>query len=537
MDMQTTLRLFPLLIGFGAALGLWRIYRATDPRDSLRGVAGGVLTLLGALFGGRAGYILMHLAFYSTHCDEILRFWLGGFNAYGAVAGAILFAALAALLIRGGMLKTLDLMILLLAPVGTTAWLGLWGEGIAYGQVLSAGTFGGVPAPDETGQLAIRFPLQFLAAATLFIILLVVEKAARNLKPGYSFALSGFFFSLHASIILWFRADPVPLWGGVRSDLLCTLALTLFFALIAGVIRARSTKSVKIEQVQKSVHTSSPSNMEESMIDLTIDTNQVRAILTGFIREELSKTGFSKLVLGLSGGLDSTLACYLAAEALGPENVLGVRMPYRTSSPESLEHAQLVIDALGVQSLTIPITDMVEPLFALFPKMDGRRRGNVMARERMIILFDQSEAFKGLVLGTGNKTEYLLGYTTLYGDSANALNPLGDLYKTQVRQLSRVMGVPEVIITKPPSADLWAGQTDEGELGFTYADVDQVLHLLVDQRLAPEEVVEKGFSRAFVHTVIERVRKSHFKRVLPPIAKIEDRENNYDFLKLTDWGV
>ena len=273
------------------------------------------------------------------------------------------------------------------------------------------------------------------------------------------------------------------------------------------------------------------------MIDLTIDTNQVRAKLTGFIREELSKTGFSKLVLGLSGGLDSTLACYLAAEALGPENVLGVRMPYRTSSPESLEHAQLVIDALGIQSLTIPITDMVEPLFTLFPEMDGRRRGNVMARERMIILFDQSEAFKGLVLGTGNKTEYLLGYTTLYGDSANALNPLGDLYKTQVRQLSRVMGVPEVIITKPPSADLWAGQTDEGELGFTYADVDQVLHLLVDQRLAPEEVVEKGFSRAFVHTVIERVRKSHFKRVLPPIAKIEDRENNYDFLKLTDWGV
>jgi NAD+ synthase len=175
-------------------------------------------------------------------------------------------------------------------------------------------------------------------------------------------------------------------------------------------------------------------------------------------------------------------------------------------------------------------------LFARFPEMDGLRRGNIMARERMIVLFDQSAAFKGLVLGTGNKTEYLLGYTTLYGDSANALNPLGDLYKTQVRQLSRALGVPEVIITKPPSADLWVGQTDEGELGFTYADVDQVLHLLVDQSASPEECVEKGFSRGFVQTVIDRVRKSHFKRVLPPIAKLDASENNYDFLRLPEWG-
>ena len=148
-------------------------------------------------------------------------------------------------------------------------------------------------------------------------------------------------------------------------------------------------------------------------------------------------------MLGLSGGLDSALACYLAAEALGPENVLAIRMPYKTSSQDSLDHAQLVIDALGVQSLTIPITEMVDPLIDRFPDMENRRKGNIMARQRMIILFDQSEAFKGLVVGTGNKTEILLGYSTLYGDSACAINPLGDLYKTQVRQLSRAMGVPQ----------------------------------------------------------------------------------------------
>jgi NAD+ synthase len=272
------------------------------------------------------------------------------------------------------------------------------------------------------------------------------------------------------------------------------------------------------------------------MIDLNIDTELVLKKLTAFIREEVAKAGYSRLVVGLSGGLDSTLACYLAVAALGKENVLGVRMPYQTSSAASLEHAQLVIDALGIASLTIPITEMVEPLFARFPEMDGLRRGNIMARERMIVLFDQSAAFKGLVLGTGNKTEYLLGYTTLYGDSANALNPLGDLYKTQVRQLSRALGVPDVIITKPPSADLWVGQTDEGELGFTYADVDQVLHLLIDAAITPEACVEKGFSRDFVQTVITRVRKSHFKRLLPPIAKLDETENNYDFLKLPEWG-
>lgn len=273
------------------------------------------------------------------------------------------------------------------------------------------------------------------------------------------------------------------------------------------------------------------------MIDLNLNTDLARTILTGFLHNEISRAGFARAVVGLSGGVDSALSCYLAAEALGPQNVLAVRMPYKSSSTESLEHAQLVIDGLGVQSVTVPITEMADPLFECFPEANPVRRGNVMARLRMIVLYDQSEAFRGLVVGTGNKTEILLGYTTLYGDAACALNPLGDLYKTQVRQLSRAIGVPEVIVAKPPSADLWLGQTDEGELGFTYAEVDQLLYLLVDQRYSPEECVTAGFAEKFVRAVVERVRRNHFKRVLPPIAKLSNRTVGYDFLYLRDWGT
>ncbi|MBN2549881.1 MAG: NAD+ synthase [Anaerolineales bacterium] len=259
------------------------------------------------------------------------------------------------------------------------------------------------------------------------------------------------------------------------------------------------------------------------MIDLTINSDLARSILSNFIHSEITQAGFSHAVIGLSGGLDSALSCYLAVEALGPQNVLAVRMPYITSNPDSLEHAQLVIDALGVQSLTIPITEMVDPLLARFPEMSNIRRGNIMARARMIILYDQSEAFHGLVVGTGNKTEILLGYTTLYGDSACALNPLGDLYKTQVRQLSRAMGIPAALIEKAPSADLWLGQTDEGELGYTYAEVDQLLYLLIDQARSPEECVAAGFTKEFVRKVVDRVERNHFKRTLPPIARLNTR--------------
>ena len=272
-------------------------------------------------------------------------------------------------------------------------------------------------------------------------------------------------------------------------------------------------------------------------IDLNINTDLATKILTGFIQSEVTRVGFSRAVVGVSGGVDSSLSCYLAAAALGPQNVLAVRMPYKSSSSDSLEHAQMVIDALGVQSKTISISKMADGLFEDIQDMSQMRRGNVMARARMIVLYDQSAAFNGLVVGTGNKTEILLGYTTLFGDSACALNPLGDLYKTQVRQLARAMGVPEVIIQKPPSADLWKDQTDEGEMGFLYEDVDRLLYLLVDMRYSPEDCVEAGFAENFVHKVVDIVRKNHFKRVLPPIAKVSNRTVGYDFLYLRDWGT
>jgi NAD+ synthase len=272
-------------------------------------------------------------------------------------------------------------------------------------------------------------------------------------------------------------------------------------------------------------------------VDLTINTDLARRILTSFIHSEITRVGFSRAVVALSGGVDSSLSCLLAAEALGAENVLAIYMPHRISSPESQEHAQMVIDQSGVETITIPITDMVDGYLNLVPDADQVRKGNVMARARMIVLYDQSEVFDGLVVGTSNKTEILLGYTTLYGDSACALNPLGDLYKTQVRQLSKAVGVPDEIIQKPPSADLWEGQTDEGELGFTYAEVDQLLYLLIDQRYKPEDCVEAGFSESFVRMVIERVRRNHFKRILPPIAKLSNRTVGYDFLYLRDWGT
>jgi NAD+ synthase len=277
--------------------------------------------------------------------------------------------------------------------------------------------------------------------------------------------------------------------------------------------------------------------MQHKKIDLTINTESVRKSLISFIRSEITKAGFSKAVVNLSGGLDSSVSCFLTAEALGAENVLALRLPYKSSSPESLAHAQMVIDTLGVQSLTIPITEMAEPLIQRFPGMNRIRQGNIMARLRMIVLYDQSVAFPGLAMGTGNKTEILLGYTTLYGDAACAINPLGDLYKTQLRQLANAIGIPTVIIDKPPSADLWIGQTDEGELGFTYPDVDQLLYLLVDQRYKPEDCVHLGFSESFVRAVIDRVRRTHYKRVMPPIAQWNSNIVNYNSLTLRDWGT
>jgi NAD+ synthase len=273
------------------------------------------------------------------------------------------------------------------------------------------------------------------------------------------------------------------------------------------------------------------------MIDLTINTDVARQILTGFIKSEVTRVGISRAVVGLSGGIDSALSLVLAVEALGAENVLAVRLPYKSSSSDSLEHAQMLIDQFKVQSKTIEITEMVDPLFIRDPEITKHRKGNIMARERMIVLYDQSEVFKGLVIGTSNKTEILLGYSTLWGDMASALNPLGDLYKTQVRQLSLALGIPSEIIDKAPSADLWVGQTDEGELGFTYEQVDKLLFLVVDHRYSAQECIEEGFDEKFVNSVLARVRRYQYKRVMPPTAKLSNRTIGYDFLYLRDWGT
>ena len=271
--------------------------------------------------------------------------------------------------------------------------------------------------------------------------------------------------------------------------------------------------------------------------DLNINTDVARQILTNFIRSEVTRVGFQRVVINLSGGLDSALSCALAAEAMGPENVIALRLPYRTSSQDSLEHAQLMIDQFKVQSQTIDITGMVDPLIEHDPEMSKTRKGNIMARARMIVLYDQSEAFKALPIGTSNKTEILLGYSTMWGDMASAINPIGDLYKTQVRQLSRALNIPSVIIDKPPSADLWIGQTDESELGFTYEQVDKLLYLLVDHRFNARECIEEGFDETFVSAVIRRVQRNQFKRMMPPIAKVSNRTIGYDFLYLRDWGT
>lgn len=272
-------------------------------------------------------------------------------------------------------------------------------------------------------------------------------------------------------------------------------------------------------------------------MDLDINTALARKILTGFVRSEITRAGFSRALVGLSGGLDSSVSCALAAEALGPANVLAVRMPYRTSSPDSLEDARLVADKLGVRLETIEITAMVEPLLTREANMSNVRRGNILARARMIVLYDQSEIWKGLVVGTSNKTEILLGYTTLWGDMAAAINPLGDMYKTQLRQLAREMDLPPSVLSKQPSADLWAGQTDEAEMGLKYDEVDRLLHLLVDRRFTPAECVEAGFERGYVDQVLLRIRRNHFKRAMPPIAKLSNRTIGYDFLYPRDWGT
>ncbi|MBM4260154.1 MAG: NAD+ synthase [Deltaproteobacteria bacterium] len=272
------------------------------------------------------------------------------------------------------------------------------------------------------------------------------------------------------------------------------------------------------------------------MIQIPTNTTLLREILAAFIRNEVEKTGLKRVVVGLSGGVDSALSAMLAAEALGPQDVLAVLMPYKSSNPDSQRHAEMVARKSGIESMLVEITPQIDAYFEKFPDADARRRGNKMARERMTILYDHSMRWDALVLGTSNKTELLLGYGTLHGDMASAINPLGDLYKTQVWALAAAIGVPSEIVEKEPSADLWTGQTDEGELGFTYREVDKLLYLMVDQRYTRSELIAAGFPERFVDDVSKRIMNSQFKRRLPVIAKVSQRTIDRDFRYSRDWG-
>jgi NAD+ synthase len=269
--------------------------------------------------------------------------------------------------------------------------------------------------------------------------------------------------------------------------------------------------------------------------ELLIDTGVARRLIGEFIRGHLRQAGFERVVLGLSGGIDSALVGYLAAEAIGAERLLCLLLPYRTSSDSSSADAELVVRQLGCHSQTVEITSIVDGYFdgalgGRTPTADKRRIGNFAARARMAVLYDQSVVWSGLVAGTGNKTEALLGYTTIYGDNASAFNPIGDLYKSQVRQLAAEMGVPDAILRKAPSADLWPGQTDEDELGLSYADMDRLLYWMVDRRRTDAELLEMGFAQTMITRVQRLVAASEYKRQTPPVAKLTTRTPGVDYL-------
>ena len=275
---------------------------------------------------------------------------------------------------------------------------------------------------------------------------------------------------------------------------------------------------------------STPARAFELPTELAIDTDVARRVIGEFIRGQLRQAGFERAVLGLSGGIDSALVAFLTAEAIGAEQLLCVLMPYRTSSPASRADAEEVVRRLGCASELVDISPMVDAYFGPESDASALRRGNFMARMRMSVLYDRSVTWGGLVVGTGNKTESLIGYTTVFGDAASAFNPIGDLYKSQVRQLAAAIGVPDAIIRKAPSADLWPGQTDETEAGFSYPELDRLLFWRIDKRRSIDEVVALGFPRAMVERVDRMVAGAEFKRQVPPIAKLGPRTAGVDYL-------
>jgi NAD+ synthase len=271
--------------------------------------------------------------------------------------------------------------------------------------------------------------------------------------------------------------------------------------------------------------------------DIKLNTNIVKELLVRFIKDQTTNAGFMKAVIGISGGVDSAVSAALAAEALGKENVLGVMIPYRTSNPKSVEDANLVIQATGIRSELVGISKMVDGYCEVNKITDSLRRGNVMARMRMIVLYDLSAREKALVIGTSNKTEILVGYGTQHGDLASAINPVGDLYKSQIWQLAEALKVPKSVIEKAPSADLWEGQTDEAEMGVTYAKLDALLFEMVDERHSDEELVTMGFEETLIKKVRGMIQQNQFKRRPPVIAKVSYRTVNVDFRYVRDWGI
>ncbi|MBU4310984.1 NAD+ synthase [bacterium] len=252
---------------------------------------------------------------------------------------------------------------------------------------------------------------------------------------------------------------------------------------------------------------------------LEIDTKRVKEKIVTFIRKQVKGARLSKVVIGLSGGVDSSTVAYLAKDALGRENVYGVILPYKTTSKEDVEDAKEIIKTLGINLVEIKITPVVDSLLSSLKDTDKIRKGNIMARARMIALYDQAAKYKALVLGTSNKTELLLGYFTKYGDGGVDIEPLGNLYKTQVRQLAKDLGIPERIIKKVPTAGFWPGQTDEGELGFTYEEADKLLYHMLDEKKNDEELIELGFKKEFIEKVRDKIKNTEHKRKPVPIAK------------------
>lgn len=256
------------------------------------------------------------------------------------------------------------------------------------------------------------------------------------------------------------------------------------------------------------------------MEELKIDSEKVKGKIVEFIRAQVKGAGFSKVVVGLSGGLDSSVVAYLAKEALRAENVYGIVLPSKTTNKEDVEDVKEIIKTLGINPVEIDITSMVDNLLSSLKDTDRISKGNLMARARMIVLYDQAAKYKALVLGTSNKTELFLGYFTKYGDGGVDIEPLGDLYKTQVRQLAKDLGVPERIIKKVPTAGFWLGQTDEGELGFTYEEVDKLFYSMIDEKKSDEELVKLGFKKEFIEKIRNKIKNTEHKRSPVPIARL-----------------